>query len=235
MSLGSLHRRTQVQPGHVQILVTEVTRMSGKTICVAGIRLDDGRCVRPLKWNGNNWTADKVPSLFQVGALIDGTIRPAQVPGALPHRREDLRLSADPTRVGSATQTETYDTLLALAKSSVQAGLGIAPENSTYVVEGTDCASLFGMRVRANKIVVERTRYETGKVKTRARVGDDYNFPVTAFDQFTDAAAESLRGTLRSIGNAQIILRCGLARPWPKHTPRRCYIQINGFILPPIP
>lgn len=233
MPLETLRLRTQVLPGHVAILVTEVTRMSGTTICVAGIRLDDGRCVRPLQWNGNNWTESKAPSLFQVGALIDGTIRPAQEPGALPHRRENLRLSADPTRVGTATPRETYDTALALAQTTVQAGLGVVPVNDAYVIEGTDCSSLFGLRVRASNVAIHRVPRNNGRIQTRCTVSAEFDFPVTSLDLSDVAQVAHLSQNITALGNVEIVLRCGLARRMDKFTPARCYIQVNGFILPP--
>ncbi len=213
--------------------------MSGTTICVAGIRLDDRRCVRPLQWNGSNWTGGQTPSLFQVGALIDGAIRPAQEPGALPHRREDLRLSADPTRIGTATDRELYQACIETAVRSIDLGFQNHLTEGRYALEGTDCPSLFGLRIPASQIVpFQRSRFGKPGTDLRCRIGQGPLAPdlkVTAVNAFSNEHQLHWLQTLPGLGDAEIVLRIGLARRLMVEGEARCYAQINGFILPPTP
>ena len=45
--------------GDRQVLITEVTRMTGGIVCVAGLDVATGRMVRPLQVDGSNWEEAK--------------------------------------------------------------------------------------------------------------------------------------------------------------------------------
>lgn len=231
-SLKDFARDVPVPRGQIGILITEVTRMRPGIVCVAGFRLDTGSRVRPLQADGNNWHRHTVPDPFEVGAVAVGTVSGVQPAGARPHANEDLRLANVPTRAAQAEPSTLFEICLGASATSVDGAAGIETISGKYVVDGTDCHSLFSVRIRAD--LVEPYKAEDSKMRVKVECGAiHHDFSITALDLQSDDAIATLSKTLKRLKKSEIVLQLGLARPWAKYAPARCYIQVNGFILPP--
>lgn len=231
-TLKNLARNVTIPAGRIGILITEVTRMRSGIVCVAGFRLDSGERVRPLQADGNNWPRDNVPNPFEVGSVVVGMAATAQPIGARPHANEDLRLANVPTRAAQTNPSTLFEICLGASATSVDSAAGTKTTVGKYVVDGIDCHSLFSVRTRADH--VEPDKAEDGQMRVRVECGAiHHDFPVTALDLQSDEAIATLSKMLKRLKKTEVVLQLGLARPWAKFTPARCYIQVNGFILPP--
>lgn len=103
-----------------------------------------------------------------------------------------------------------------------------------YVEELADCRSLGGLIVDTNDIFVS-SKFGVTLVFDDAD-GLRHYLKVTelAFAAQDEAAADTLRA--RIAGHDRVALRIGLPRAWVgpdgNWNPRRCYMQLNGVIVP---
>jgi len=237
--LNDIAARVRVPAGQIGILITETTRMGPDRMCVAGIRSDNGSTVRLHNHSEHNWSKTLWPDLFEPGAVVAAPIHASQEQGTLPHAREDLRLSQQPSRIGKATEQEFYQACFERASPSIDIGFQNRLIDKKFALEGTDCPSLFGLRVPANLVTpFQKQRYQKPGNDLRCWIGGGgfpWNFKVTAIDAFSDERQRYWLQRLPAIGNVEIVLRIGLARRLMDGDQAKCYAQINGFILPPTP
>jgi hypothetical protein len=227
------------------ILVTEVTRMTGTTRCVAGWDVHAGRIVRPLQWNGHNWDIGDDRSVFAPGHLIACVAKIPAGSGELPHANEDLRLRDVPTLLRAFSGAELYNLIIDLAQDSIREAFECTFRDDKYVDAGTDCHSLGSIHAPRRK-----ARFFENFDKLRLSVtdaeGTSYDLGVTddrllsAFDPSDPAApygvAEANAWLEQNASSSEIVLRVGLARAWwgknKEWDPKRCYLQLNGVIAP---
>jgi len=228
------------------VLVTEVTRMSKGTYCVAGLALATGKMLRPLQANGNNWSLGKDRSVFGVGHVI--ACRPTGQSGTVkPHSLEDTPLKATPSLLEELTEDQTYKLLIGSTAPSVAAGFGVELEDNKYVIAETNCPSLVGIRAERRSM-----RFHESYGKLRLSLddtdGEYYDAKVTCDtlqhvfspgDESAEphfGAAEANEWLEVNDDDDELIIRIGLARPWdgPQKSwdPKRCYLQVNGIICP---
>lgn len=238
---------TYPSPQFMPVLISEVTRMSRGNYCVAGWDIHGQRMVRPLQVTGANWTLTQIPSIFSVGRLVNCI--PSEIRASIyPHAMEDLRLSVLPEVLCVFDEPNTYSLLLPTCFRSVSQIFNSPLIEGKYIIEGTQCRSLGGLRIPR-----ERVRFmEDGYGKLRLEFTDIDNTPyrlkVTCdklihFFSSSDVDAEPYFGVSEANAwlevnrpNAEIILRIGLARGWSgpddDWRPRRCYAQLNGIVCP---
>jgi hypothetical protein len=201
--------------GEQKILVTEVTRMKGGMVCVAGLDLNSRKMVRPLQVGGQNWEEDV---WVESGYMVVGnrlTLKPAP-PGdsAPPHATEDLRV-ATVDKLESATPEELYTACLETADPSIEAIFNGELVENRYVLENADCRSLGCIMVQASALRF-RAPFDN---KVEAAYRDDrgvwHNLPVTALEvkklTTSAAGAAALEDRLARI-DGLVALRIGLAR-----------------------
>jgi hypothetical protein len=220
------------------ILITEITRMSNGKVCVAGIDLSTGRTVRPLQRNGHNWEEDKWVGAGKlcVGNLVQVETIPHQ-PSDYPHASEDIWIS----RVVSSTKRpagELYFYCKEGADPDLQTLFANHLTGDKYIVAKSKCRSLGCLMVPAGK-----TRAEASFGKVRVIFDDRFNhrhyLTITELETHkcgdADTGAAALQARLRS-ASGLVALRLGLARAWSgadqEYEPPRCYLQLNGIILP---
>lgn len=239
MTLKALSSRYKVEYER-QIVVTEVTRMTGGLVCVAGLDIHSGTMVRPLQPDGSNWEEPKwVTRGFMVVGNILSLVPAPEGTSAYPHANEDYRVKTV-SILGTASTDELYTASQETADASVDSLFNRSVEDEKYVVADTKCRSLGCIMVSRSKLKASEF-YGKVQVSYRDHIGTWHNFPVTDLitKSFADptAGAAALNAKITS-GNyfKPIALRLGLARAWDGgdkgYNPKRCYLQLNGLIIP---
>lgn len=223
-----------------QVLITEVTRMSGGLVCVAAIDIHAGTMVRPLQGDGSNWEEAKwvAGGYMLVGNIL--SLAPAASGNPdYPHATEDFRV-ASVRSLGSSSAAELYEACKETADGSIEAIFGGALTEGKYVVAGSQCRSL-GCIMLSRGALKASEYYNKVQVSYKDSSGSWHNLPVTelATKNAGDAAtgATALAARLKKANFFKpIALRIGLARAWDGgeqgYSPKRCYVQLNGIIVP---
>lgn len=224
-----------IPAGHRQMLVTEVTRMKNGMVCAAGIDVHSGAMIRPLQPGGVNWPqSDWVDKDFmRVGNVLD--LAPAApCPSDKPHATEDF-IVATVTRMATATPEQLFDACVDTADTAFSDIFGDLLIDDKYVEDRADCRSLGCLIVSSDDITVSSNFDKVTLVYDDAS-GVRHYIKVTelTFAAQDEAAADALRA--RIAGHDRVALRLGLARAWDgpdkDWSPRRCYLQLNGVIVP---
>jgi hypothetical protein len=236
------------RPRWRQMIVTDITRMEGKRVCVGGY-LEDGTAIRPIVERGGPdgaWLAAArggavIP--FSVVELRSGRAAKRCI---APHT-EDRNVSKSGHRVVRMLPVAEQMALLERSLSpSVRAIFGAAIHADPGGTWGRYVRVGEGMRslgtVRASSITAVRYHHypDRGRWDYRLRFidenGEEYQLAVVdlafrarldgmrAGRVTSDAAARRTQIVLQS---QTIFLRIGLARGWDRH-PDRCYLQITG-------
>ena len=239
MALANLAEKLAITQGKRRVLLTEVTRMKGGLVCVAGIDIDNHQMVRPLQPGGRNWEETKwvETAYMEVGNILNLT--PAnEAESNYPHRTEDFWVS-QVGLLGKADWHELHVACIETAFNSINDLFNHFVVDNKFVHAGTQCRSLGCVMVPAPTLRVSGA-FDKVQVSYPCGLAGWQNLPVTDLtvkncqDSITGAALIQQR--LGEAGNSYVALRIGLARAWdgPDHTydPKRCYIQLNGLITP---
>lgn len=217
------------------VLVTEVTRMSGGRVCVAGIDIHGGSMVRPLQPSGANWEENKwVPGYMKVGNLL--AFEPAAKGNSdFPHRTEDFRV-AKVTLLEEVSAAQLYEACADTADDSIDDIFDGELKEDKYIDDKTECRSLGCVIVPKNKLMVN-VSFDKPHLNMNLGGFDWYNPSITELGLRSipaEAARAQLQERIAGATKAPAI-RLGLARAWAgpvNHTydPKRCYMQVNGII-----
>ena len=138
----------------MEILITDVTEMSGTNYCVAGWDATNKRMVRPLP-GGGHWPAPLIAKYgIQPGTVLE--IKPTgTATGALPHLTEDT-----PIDLTSISANQSSPNWIGTSAPGVSASVSEAFRDSlqwnkvfrgvhqgVYVPTGTQCSSLAAVEV----------------------------------------------------------------------------------------
>jgi hypothetical protein len=236
----------------VPLLVTDLTRMQGERVCLAGYRLDvvPPQCVRPVFADAElneRWLFHEDELIVRPGATVElELVRPRPDP---PHV-EDWHVHS---RVRNGVRPVDFERLWTLLEEiedpSVASivGVPILQDNGWYAPAGTGTRSLG--TVRAAQILAVTYMFNQQRQSWHYRLsftdgaGEEYHLAVTdlAFRHFLDqvreetplsagAAAGRLAATLRAA--EAVYLRIGLTRGWERF-PDRCFLQVTGVYTRP--
>ena len=224
------------------LLLTEVTHMQGDCHCIAGWDIHHGEMRRPLLPGHKNWIFDEFQYAFYPGQLVNAPYEKSSR-GFAPHRHEDAQLTGEMRALETWTEAELHAALLPFTLSKLTAIFGRRPLEDRYFEEGTDCPSLGGLHIARQSL-----GFITQKDRLRLRLTDSdgitTTLPVTCrrlktrFDPTRDEAAgfDANRWLEQIPATQRVILRVGLARGFVgkdnEFIPKRCYLQINGIVLP---
>ncbi|PUB13718.1 dual OB domain-containing protein [Yoonia sediminilitoris] len=238
MSLKELQQRFPPTENK-QVLVTEVTRMTGGQVCVAGLDIHSGEMVRPLQPGGHNWPEEKWVGggYLAVGNVI--FLAPAKAGNpSYPHANEDFRV-AKVGKQGEASVTELYAACAETSDQHLEDIFGGNLVEGKYALADSECRSLGSIAIQARRL---RASAPYGKPQVSYQDAQKIWHNLTVTELYTknyadaEAGAQSLSARLTSAGWQDVILRLGLARPWDGgeqgFNPKRCYLQLNGIILP---
>lgn len=223
------------------LLITDVTRMSGNRVCVAGYN-SQWQCVRPVCAQGlhEDWLYMGGIPVVRPFAEIELDLqerrptpphtedylcdpaykRPIRLLGL--HHRSVVMARILDTDVASIFGTPVHrDAGCYVSEGSGQRSLGtVLAKTVTTVIYGIDAYNRWDYRVNFSDAHDER--YSLRVTDLTFRYYADYLHSSKAMDP--DTVSHTLTQHLKS---SQVYLRIGLARGWEKF-PDRCYLQITG-------
>ncbi|WP_125996553.1 hypothetical protein [Sphingomonas sp. S-NIH.Pt15_0812] len=238
MKLAKLRASYPLDGTHRPILMTEVTRMTGGLVCVAGIDIHAGTMARPLYPNGNNWPeAEWCPTDIMVVGNIISVERHPRVPTLYPHATEDMSV-VRAFKSGDISKKSLHDVCRELHDASISSIFSQTVIDGKYISDGTNCRSLGCIEITPDRIH-PHVFYDKLRINIHDIDGRYYDPPVTELETKNTGDANAGLAALQARLAAHdhdypIILRIGLTRGWvgPDHNwdPKRCTIQINGIV-----
>jgi hypothetical protein len=224
----------------MRIVVTQLTRMRARRICVAGIEPDTGRHIRPTTGREHPLTRDLLAlegGPFAIGALLDlGDV----TPNPAPPETEDHLFTPEGARVlGHLSSAGYLELLQDHANRRLQTIFGgeLTRRGRSYTIDcGRGVASLGILRPR-RRPDLHADGY--GKLRVRLRgEGRPLSLPVTDVrlvepDHKTIRAevVEDLNARMRR--GVDVLLMLGLARPFRAagDDRERHWLQVNGICM----
>jgi hypothetical protein len=219
----------------MEILVTDVTEMSGTNYCVAGWDAKNKRMVRPLP-GGGHWPQ----ALIAKHGIQPGTVLKAEPVGAatggLPHLTEDtpidqasISTSQSSPDWTSANAPEVSPSISeAFSKSLQWNKIFRGVHQGVYVPTGTKCSSLAAVKVgKADVSFAE----PFGKLLAILNDGTaSYQLSVSSHiykNAWREAGIAKATSLLPNRNKFHV--RVGLARDF-EGQPNRCYLMVNGIL-----
>ena len=224
------------------LLITEVTQMRHDDFCIAGYDIHTRKMARPLRPKGQNWVFDEFQAAYRPGQLVDLKSWSARPDGVQPHCLEDMILKREMEELEVWTDRELYAAMLPSACHAITQLFDLRPLENSYVIEGTECRSLGGVKAPRASINLRANNYNRLRLQLDDADGELYNLPVTChrlrslFDPGGGRLGiQGANDWLQEIpADEPIVLRIGLTRGYAggdgEFNPRRCYVQINGIL-----
>lgn len=191
--------------------------MSADYECVIIWSEERNTLLRPVtNLTTNSWRL----GTFQVGRKYMFEVVDLNPANAIwPHKSEDILVNAHPTP-DKGIETALYDSLFKLSKKSVTDVFNPGEiQEGKYIIEETQCPSVGILQCNSSDISIYRN------TKIRCNISEIYDFPVTAQNQETLFQMFPIKHTK----DFPILVLLGLARPWSKYKPPRCYIMVIGI------
>lgn len=223
------------------LAITDVTRMRGRHVCVAGCT-PDGTCIRPVRFEGitEPWLYQGGEVVIQPFAIVALDLEPTQLE---PPHSEDMRLRTLKRDKRVLLPAERRRALLdRILDPGVAAifGTDLYEDRGWYTRAGAGHRSLGTIRVAR----LDGVRYQPRdgrfdyRLSFRDASGACYTLKVNdlSFRYYLDHlravqghACEDISAALFALlDTSDVYLRLGLARGWREH-PDRCYLQITGI------
>lgn len=217
------------------LTITDLTKMSGDRVCIAGID-SDGVCIRPVlpppgilrkHLQAEDRTAIKPRAKIEFELLPTAS--------AAPHT-EDMEFEVDTWRyLGDCDDKEWVQLLDRDADPSIETIFAGALQEHKYVLPGEAPRSLGTVRAARVHHMRLFDRYQPPSLRLRFSdaAGVVYDLPINdlAYRErvTTRSAAGQETQALRS--TPVLFLRVGLGRPWrrPGDPEERCWLQITGI------
>jgi hypothetical protein len=230
----------------MELLVTEITNMSGNNRCVAGWCAAESRMVRPLP-NGGNWSQQLISDHdLTTGCTISVTPTGEPHNGEFPHLSEDTRVQMDSITVvaqGFTTWITGDGPVVAHDLHSAFDGylkLG-APfkgvQQGPHISTGTKCKSLVGINLPVEQIQFRENQFQDKPKKLHVVLAFGAGLLRKKFDMtvasttlnaiWRESGIDALNAHLPSAGLVHV--RVGLARGWDAR-PDYCTVMLNGIL-----
>ena len=209
-------------PPNIHLVVVASTLMSDGYECVITWSEEKKKLFRPVtNLKKNSWRL----RTFQVGHKYKFEVVDLNPANAIwPHKSEDILVKANPTP-DEGIEAALYDMLFDLSEELVTAVFKPGEiQEDRYIIAGMQCPSVGILRCQSSDIdICQELQYN--KVVIRCKIRGGYDFSVTAQNQ------ETLFKMFRSENKNDfpILVLLGLARPWSKYKPPRCYIMVIGI------
>jgi len=226
------------------LTITDLTRMQGDRVCVAGY-LPDNLCVRPFFQNGGlteRWLHVNGEVAIRPFAIIEFDLQGVSHRSVPPHTEDWIIDPLHRIHQGMLSPEERAEWFDKMDDGGMECIFGtmIYHEHGTYVLAGKGTRSLGTIQVRRIEEVqfnvLDNGRWNYRLIFTD-QSGQRFRLPVTdlAFRTYLNylrderaipsvEIAQSLTATLQRLS---VFLRIGLARGWDQF-PDRCYVQITG-------
>lgn len=223
----------------MSITITDITRMKGNRICVAGY-LPDKTCVRPVTEYGLNYDFLKENGEFiiQPFAIVEFDLQESATLNK-PHSEDHVMQSQQRAKCGMLTSSQQDAFLTGTDYINVENifGAAICLGPGVYIKDGEGERSL-GTIGSPNLKEIHPDSNSGYRISFNDKCGKDYDLKVTdlSFWKYLDfliykrevPRLEAFKKLKDDLQNAKLYLRIGLARgDWAKY-PGRCYLQITG-------
>lgn len=226
------------------LTITDLTRMQGDRVCVAGY-VPDNTCVRPVFAKcglTESWLYLRGKAAIRPFAVIEFDVQDKTPLPLPPHTEDRIIGSAYRVRHSALTPEERAEWCAKAEERDVAAifGAAIHDENGHFVLAGEGARSLGTVRVKRLE-EVQFSPGTNGRWQYRLAFTDQseqhYHLPVTdlAFRMYLDYLRERRAMPPAAVAHRlttilqknPVFLRIGLARGWERF-PDRCYVQITG-------
>jgi hypothetical protein len=225
-----------------KLVITDLTRMHGTRICIAGYTRDY-KCVRPVFWSSGlveRWLRDKGQVVIRPFAIVEFDLQ-EHTPHP-PHTEDWIIDEVYRVHCGMFDSEQQEKLLTRITDNDVASifGAPILRDEGCYIEQGTGTRSLGTITPRRIKQVYY-SRRDAGtwdyRIAFTDGTGQVYTLTVTdlAFRYLLDnarvrkevAPEEAATQLTAFLQKARVYLRIGLSRNWEKH-PDRCFLQITG-------
>jgi hypothetical protein len=224
------------------VTITDVTRMGGQRVCIAGY-LPDDTCVRLVfRWSNptEEWLKGAEGGVIRPFAVVECDLQERD--SQPPHTEDWIIDNTYRVNKGLLSPDQQEALLTRICDESVERIFGAAIHQGPgwYVKKGEGVRSLGTVKPRRVWEVFYNLN-EKGKWEYRLafsdQTGQRYKLAVTdlAFRYALDylrvreklSSLEAAQRLTTMLQKARVFLRIGLARPWEEF-PDRCYLQITG-------
>lgn len=233
------------------LTISDVTRMSGTNVCIAGY-LEDGSCVRPQLKYGHiteDWLYVGGAMACRPFAQIDVEFLPGLCSTRPPHT-EDRFISAAYRVVGHLSDPgERQGFLARICQPSLREAFGTelltdGASPKRFVHPGSGTRSLAVVKGNVTFLEFGESRYREGQrsyeIAFCDSTGTNYRTAITdlALRAYLDNAERGMGSSAsaavrlgESLESCDVWLRVGFARGWDRGgaTEERCYLQLNGL------
>lgn len=225
-----------------KLVITDLTRMQGTRICIAGYTREY-KCVRPVFWSSGlveRWLSNKGQVVIRPFAIVEFDLQEHKPEP--PHTEDWIIDEVYRQNCGMLDGEKQERFLKKIADKSVASifGTPVLRDEGYYIEKGTGTRSL-GTVIPKQVKQVSYVKKESGKWDYRLTfvdaAGEAYHLGVTdlAFRYLLDnarikkgvAPEEAAQHLTDFFQKARVYLRIGLSRNWEKH-PDRCFLQITG-------
>jgi len=228
-----------------ELIITDVTRMGGTRVCVAGYSDKTKRNIRPVFAKDNideSWLYWNGEAIIRPFAKID--LKPIAERSDPPHTEDciidpDLKLYK-----GLIPENEREKFLKSILDSNVESifGAEIQQDHGYYIHSNGGLRSLG--TIQAKVVNLSHKEYDRWDYRLifRDLSKQEYSLQVTdlSFQYYVDHLREQKEHNPQFISQelknqlkeAKVYLRIGLARGWDKY-PDRCYLQVTGLYTIP--
>ena len=196
--------------------------MSAGYECVITWSEERNKLLRPVtNLTTNSWRL----GTFQVGHKYKFEVVNLNPANAIwPHKSEDILVKADPLP-DEGIEAALYDRLFDLSKESVTAVFHPGEiKEEKYIIKETQCPSVGILRCQSSDISIYQEWYN-GKKVIKCKISGNYYLKVKAKNQETLIQMFPIEHK----NDFPILVLLGLARPWDKFDPPRCYIMVIGI------
>ena len=219
-----------------KIIVTDLTRFSREDIvCIAGIDIESGECVRPLPY----LPISECKRLnILPGAILSGKFRPAQnieLPHSEDMHYEDLKF------LGSCQDTEFKRILSISCSQSIEQGFGVNLDNFQKHIptESKPSKSIITISVKPSQLEIVQDGFDKTKIKINFSDKDYKNYRFLAITDYgfyhyaqnhyqITANYDEINNVIKQ--QEEIFLRIGLTRFYKNQAGNQGFwLQVNGI------
>lgn len=215
-----------------EVLITDVTHMSGDRLCIAGWDMKEKKLVRPLLEGRRAWIASHK---IVTGNIVNFTKIPGVPNSFFPHKTEDALVTAE-YEVQDKYDDEQIHNILKDSLTDNPANYFQFEVDKQYTLSNTDCPSLGGVKILAKGVEFYKKNRPNKSPQLRGKFsadGGSYNFPVTSVlmrEMDDKKGVVELNNLVRKYKSLH--LRLGLARPWDTSgQEKKCYCQLNNVLF----
>jgi len=221
----------------MKIIITDLTKFGNEDlVCIAGISLDTGKCVRPLPYLKSN-----ICKKYNIlpGGILSGTFSKATQ--CSPPHTENMNYSNLKFH-GQSSSKEFENILSQKISSSVEEGFKIfLDDRQKHIpIETPPELSIITLSINPYQIDITENTYKQGKILFNFTDSSGKNFrymPITdlRYNSYANKNVLELDASLSRLNNfinsqRTVYIRIGLTRPYSSQDGRNGYwIQVNGI------